>query len=137
MPKKWTEQEVALPPGNWRLDPFTRIVRWVPGDPNAALPDAFDATADVVEVKDAGRPLMPIDHGTYRGARAHYRRGERLCQPCRAAEYDYAAARARRKYAEGDPLFTCECGAFKAKRTSGHCASCAQRYRNARERKAA
>lgn len=29
-----------------------------------------------------GRPRLPIDHGTSRGARAHYRRGERPCPAC-------------------------------------------------------
>ena len=125
-----------LPPGNWRLDPFARAVRYVYDNPDER-PDAFDETRGLVSEDRGGRPVKPIDHGTYRGARAHYRRDERLCKACRVAEYEYSVARARRRHAEGDPKFTCACGAFKAKRTSQRCPQCATAHRNTQDRKAA
>ena len=32
------------------------------------------------------RPRLPINHGTVGGARAHFRHGEPMCEPCRDAE---------------------------------------------------
>lgn len=115
-----------LPPGAWRLDPFTRVLRYVFDNPEATVPDAFD---EPLEIEGApARPSQPIAHGTYKGSRAHYRRGEKPCPDCRRAETDHRNKRAAIRYANGDPKFTCECGAFKH-RASASCARCAATIR--------
>lgn len=35
------------------------------------------------------RELVEIQHGTYRGAQLHYRRGEKPCDSCRIAKNEY------------------------------------------------
>ncbi|MEZ0366788.1 WhiB family transcriptional regulator [Mycobacterium sp. pUA109] len=57
-----------------------------------------------------GRPvgrLKPIEHGTYNGYHAHYRRGEEACDPCKRANTQRSrrlnAAAQRPRRATSDP----------------------------------
>ena len=120
-----------LPPGAWRLDPFTRVLRYVYDDPEATVPDAFDEPLEIApEPKRlGGRPRKPIDHGTPAGARAHARHGERPCDDCYRAQLDYRKTLAARRAAEGDPRYVCaDCGARKS-RKSTRCDPCERRNR--------
>ena len=123
-----------LPPGAWRLDPFTRVLRYVYDDPEATVPDAFDEPLEPVDRGPTGRPRKPIDHGTYNGARAHYRRKEELCDSCKEADRRHHQDRNARLRKQGGPKFTCECGGYKY-RTSERCNACAVSYRWSRENK--
>ena len=115
-----------LPPGNWRLDPFARVQRFVPVNPDDTMPDAFDEPFKPV---DNGKPLPPIKHGTPGGLRQHSKRNERACRVCATAEMDRRKARALTKWAEGDPAFSCaDCGAF-TRRRSARCRPCAIAFR--------
>lgn len=48
-------------------------------------------------VLSGGAAVKPINHGTPAGYQAHWRRGEKACDPCRAA---FAAARTARRRAD-------------------------------------
>lgn len=64
----WPEKELKLDGGAWRLDPFTRVVRWVP-EPAAPAPQK--------------RVLKPC--GTPAAYRRHMFRRETPCPECVAA----------------------------------------------------
>lgn len=66
----WPEKEIKLDGGSWRLDPFTRIVRWVP-EPKPVVAVA------------RGRVLKPC--GTPAAYRRHMFRREAPCPECVAA----------------------------------------------------
>lgn len=119
--------DVELTGGDWRFDPFTRVLRWVPTDPAAEIADAFDEPFEE-PLRPGGRPRAEIKHGTHSGATLHYRRGETACDSCTAAEADYKMQRAKRRHQEGDPRYTCECGNYKS-RVAVRCAPCAVTFR--------
>lgn len=73
------------------------------------------ACDDCAAWRDANMPDVagfavrkPIEHGTYRGAAQHRRRGEDLCEPCRAADNLYQQERraAARKHEPAAPCGT-------------------------------
>lgn len=49
-----------------------------------------DQRRELFAASGMARP-QPIQHGTPAGARAHYRRGEELCMPCRIANREQTA----------------------------------------------
>lgn len=55
------------------------------------IADSADPTKeDTTDTKTRKpRDLIPIDHGTNRGAQAHQRRGIPMCEPCRQAKSEY------------------------------------------------
>lgn len=114
-----------LPPGAWRLDPFTRVLRYVYDDPEVTVPDAFDEPLEVApEPKRRGRKRGQ-SHGDIAGVRAHERRREPICDDCKRARLDYRRWLVARRFEEGDPRFTCpECAGPKHQ-DSKHCATCA------------
>src|SRR5213079_179878 len=127
---------LELTGGQWRYDPRSHVRRWVRDDPSAVVHDAFDEVPEE-ESRPPGRPVLPIKHGTYAGSRVHYRNGEKPCEDCKRAEAEYRNKRALIRHANGDPKFTCECGAFK-QRASKSCARCAVTIRYSKtERRAA
>lgn len=72
----------ALPPGEWRLDPTTRVVRYVP---------------DMAPEPDRPPPREAAVCGTTSGYNAHHRAGEPACDDCRKAK----AAHEYRRYWAG------------------------------------
>lgn len=74
----WPEEEIKLDGGAWRLDPFRRIVHWVPAVRSEPIPD-IDATS-------RGRTLKPC--GTPAAYRRHLHRGEIACDDCVTAARD-------------------------------------------------
>lgn len=68
----------ALPSGDWRLDPFSKIQRFVP--------------APINEISTRGRKLKPC--GTVAAYRRHLYRGEDACDEClEACRLDRASYR--------------------------------------------
>ncbi|ASU81545.1 hypothetical protein CDO52_00940 [Nocardiopsis gilva YIM 90087] len=70
----------------------------------AAMPEArLDGVLSAAKAKKTGgkqRPgrRKPIAHGTPRGYKQHYYRGEKPCDPCRAAELAYQRDRRMKKH---------------------------------------
>lgn len=62
---------------------------------DAAQQRAYRARLAAGTVSRVGRPERPITHGTEAGAVAHRRRGEPVCDACRAAASAARAARRR------------------------------------------
>jgi hypothetical protein len=81
MTRRWPEEVVKLPPGNWRLDPFTRVVRYV-----------LDPEAPMVP-NEKGNWVQPC--GTIAAHKRHRQHGEPVCEPCRIAVRDYKRAQRR------------------------------------------
>jgi hypothetical protein len=69
----------------------------------------------------SGSTRKPINHGTNGGYVAHYRRGEPMCDPCRAAHYAVnVVARAK--------IITCrDCGRECHNWSTGRCQPCYKR----------
>ena len=66
----------------WRLDPFTRIQRWV-GD--FTEPDDSELVEFGYERNRTKTRRRPIKHGTDAGYGQHRRRGETACDACKQA----------------------------------------------------
>lgn len=77
----WPDEELRLPEGDWRLDPFNRVMRFVPAN-------------GTIDRTDPPPKKAEADCGTISGPAKHRRRSEPVCGPCRDAH----AAHARDRY---------------------------------------
>ncbi|HEX5567408.1 MAG TPA: hypothetical protein VFY14_10880 [Streptomyces sp.] len=60
---------------------------------DADLDDLMAAIGLTPPKNRGGSKRKPITHGTYRGVKQHYYRGEKLCDDCRDAERAYQTQR--------------------------------------------